>query len=81
MQSNTTQYFQPMGARYVQDALLLQCMGGFKCSSRERCQHYSASPIAGRQPNERLCPKGSEFPVLAKQHGGPTTNETTESNT
>lgn len=40
---------------------LVQCMGGW-CVKRQACQHFWSAPLAGREPIERLCPKGQEEP-------------------
>jgi len=34
--------------------MTVQCLGGF-CSSHERCAHYYAMPMPGREPLERIC--------------------------
>lgn len=49
---------------------IMQCMGGF-CRKREQCAHYSAPPIAGRAPVERLCPPGKDEPEVAKLAADP----------
>ena len=38
-----------------------QCMGGW-CRSRADCADYHADPVPGREPVERLCPKGQDQP-------------------
>jgi hypothetical protein len=65
MQSNTTEQQQLTAASFARPVQIVPCMGGW-CRQRERCQHYSASRLAQREPAERLCPKGSDEPEPIK---------------
>lgn len=65
MQSNTTEQQHLTAALSARPVLIVQCMGGL-CSSRTRCAHFHASPIAGIEPSERLCAKGCEEPEPIK---------------
>lgn len=38
---------------------IVQCMGGW-CTKRDKCAHYVAAPINGREPVERLCGDAEE---------------------
>ena len=40
---------------------LLQCMGG-GCVVRAGCAHYTAPPLPGFEPAERLCARGHDQP-------------------
>lgn len=46
---------------------IVQCMGGW-CGSREKCRHYDALGVIGRQPVERLCGPDDEPLTMRGAH-------------